>query len=688
MEKRPVQIDDALKMRVPSDPQISPDGSRIAFIVKTADVEKNRYHSHIFVVGTGELGTARQWTQGPGSESNPRWSPDGKYIAFTSKREEKNAQLYLLPTDGGEAEKVTDLPPGVIEEPVWSPDGNFIAFTFRPQDEERREDKTEERKKAKRSEPPRVITRRHFRAEGEGFLPREPFHLYVFSVADRSVTRLTDGDRDADTPCWSPDSARIAFTRNTAPDPDLAPSESELFVIPAQKPEQGYAEPDRVVTPPGPKSGLAWSPSGTHIAYLGHDRPHEVWGVSNTHPWAAALDNSGARDLAPGWDVTTGNTAIGDVNGNGASGPFWASDSESVYFLASDRGTVDVYRANLTGDGHPKRVTEGQHAVCGFGRDATGNLALLVATTADAGDVYLMPSGSPFFKRLTRLNGELFDGLNLPTPRYFEAPAPDGQTVPCWAILPPGYADDPTPRPTILYIHGGPHLMYAHVLFHEYQALAAQGYAVLYPNPRGSKGYGEAWTSAIRGNWGEPAQADCLACVDYAVGQGWADNERLGVAGGSYGGYLTGWIAGHSNRFRVAVAERGVFNLVSMAGTCDFVWRDGTNDGDAGYFRADTTANTDEYRRNSPLTYADTIHTPLLIVHSEGDLRCPIGQADEFFAALNQRGREVTYLRYGSEGNHNLSRSGPPDLRVDRQERITAFFDKHLKSDTEPTTYS
>ena len=246
---------------------------------------------------------------------------------------------------------------------------------------------------------------------------------------------------------------------------------------------------------------------------------------------------------------------------------------------------------------------------------------------------------------------------------------------PVLRALPPDFADDPRPRPTLLYIHGGPHLMYAHTLFHEYQALAARGYVVVYPNPRGSKGYGEAWTAGIKGNWGEPAQSDCEACLDYAIAQGWADAEKLGVVGGSYGGYLTGWIAGHSDRFKAAIAERGVFNLVSMAGTCDFVWRDHE------YFSSNMTNDTGDYQRNSPLTYADQITTPLLIIHSEGDLRCPIEQAEQFFAALVMRNRDVTFVRYGPESNHNLSRGGPPDLRADRQERIAEFFARYLKGD-------
>ena len=319
----------------------------------------------------------------------------------------------------------------------------------------------------------------------------------------------------------------------------------------------------------------------------------------------------------------------------------------------------EVVRVSLDQNAAPQKLTEDTHAITGFTADATGEmLALLRATPTDGGDLYVMNAAGEKseMRRLTDLNADLLQTLTLAPPIAFDAPSPEGHSVPCWAILPPDFDGDPRPRPTLLYIHGGPHLMYAHTLFHEYQALAARGYVVVYPNPRGSKGYGEAWTSAIKGKWGTPAQADCEACLDYAIHQGWADADKLGVVGGSYGGYLTAWMVGHSDHFKAAVAERGVFNLQSMAGTCDFVWRD------HDYFMANTTSDPDHYLENSPLTYADAITTPLLIIHSEGDLRCPIEQAEQLYSALVLRNRDVTFLRYGPESNHNLSRGGPPDF--------------------------
>jgi dipeptidyl aminopeptidase/acylaminoacyl peptidase len=674
LEKRTTTIDDLARLATPGDPQISPDGSRIAYVLKTTDLEKNRYFTHIWVVPAArDGGVPQQWTRsGVGGEERPRWSPDGSYLAFTSGREEKKAQLYLLPTNGGEAEKVTNLPSGNLGDVSWSPDGTRIAFTFRPIDEEWTEEAGEERKKAKKSSPPRMITRRHWREEGAGYTPRSPYRLQVFDLATRELTTFEpEGDRDAGSFCWSPDGTKLAVVRNTSDAPDLFPNATELFVYDAASPDTA---PTKLEAPLGPKHSLSWSPDGKYIAYLGHSKSEEMWGVTNHHPWIAALDGSGARDLTPNWDITCGSTAIGDIAGSGASGPFWAADSHSLLFLASDRGAVNVYRVSLDTDATPVRLTEGTHAVLGFTPDArTETLALLVGTPTDAGDIYTLSVGSAVFHRRTRINQTLLDEMDMPAPIYFEAPTAEGHTVPCWAVLPPDYADNPRPRPTIVYTHGGPHLMYAHVLFHEYQALASAGYVVLYPNPRGSKGYGEAWTGAIVGNWGPPAHDDALACLDYALAQGWTDAARVGAAGGSYGGFLTAWMVGHTDRFAAAVAERGVFNLHSMAGTCDFVWRDGY------YFGANTTDDPAGYLRNSPLTYAEEIKCPLLIVHSEGDLRCPIEQAEQLFAALLLRRREVAFLRYGAESNHNLSRGGPPDLRLDRQHQITAWFDKYLK---------
>lgn len=693
---RPLAVDDLSHIVTLSDPQISPGGERVAFVVKSMDVDRNKYFSHIHVVNVDGEAQPRQLTRGyEASEGQPRWSPDGRFLAFTSGRDNKRAQVFVLPVaDGGEAERVTDLPAGEIGDVlVWSPDGSRIAFTFRASDETFGAEATAEREKSNRSTPPREITRLHFREEGKGFLPHARFRLHVLDLTTRQVTLLptpgsqaSDEDtRDAGPFCWSPDGTRLAVVVNTAPDPDLTPGARDLFIVWASGEDRAAV---RLNCPSGPKSAPAWSPDGRYVAYLGHDRPDEIWGVTNVHPWAVPANTDGsARDLAPaGWDLTCGNITIGDTLGNGEGGPHWSDDSLSVVALVSDRGSVDVFRFARDGAAFPERLTRGEHAITGLtlgNSEGESAAALLLGTPGDAGDIYLLAlaksaaGGAAAPRRLTRLNEAVLNEARPLVPRTFEAPTPAGHVVPCWALLPPDRDDTPPPdgpRPTIVYVHGGPHLMHAHTLNGEYQTLASAGYVVLYPNPRGSKGYGESWTGAIRGNWGPPAHDDVLACLDYAVAQGWTDPARVGLAGGSYGGYLTAWMIGHTDRFACAVAERGVYNLHSMAGTCDFVWRD-----DRAYFNANATGDPAGYLSNSPLTYVDAITIPLLLIHSEGDLRCPIEQAEQFFAALRRQNKPVTFLRYGPEANHELSRGGPPDLRLDRLRRIQAFFDRHLK---------
>ncbi|WP_309723209.1 S9 family peptidase [Armatimonas sp.] len=453
--------------------------------------------------------------------------------------------------------------------------------------------------------------------------------------------------------CISPGGHLNAYTQNVADDPDRKAGATAIFT------EDSLGGDHKQVEHLGPVAGLCWSPDGKYLAFLGHDDPDEVWGTKNAHVWVVDVETGISRDLTPGWDVTAGDLALGEVYGRGDTGPVWESET-SLLFVASDRGEVGVYRIGL-GGGVPEKITPEGCSEVGVSV-AAGKIATLRMTGKDEGAVFV--DG----KRVSWNLGGFYEKLLFIEPKAFSV----GE-VPCFALIPEGDG----PFPTILYIHGGPHLMYGRWhLFHEYQALAAAGFAVLYPNPRGSKGYGEAWTGAIRDNWGAPAMDDCMACVDYAIAQGWSDPSRLAVMGGSYGGYLTAWIVGHTDRFACAIAERGVYNLQSFGGTTDFVQTDHS------YFLSNHTDDTESFRRNSPITYAGNVKTPLLVVHSEGDLRCPVSQGDEYFRAVKRTSSaEVSYLRFGPEASHELSRGGPPDLRIERQKRFHEWLRKHLISD-------
>ena len=650
MTKRPTEIDDLLRFVSPSEPRLSPDGSRVAFLVKTVDTVKNCYRVQLYLVDSDGSAPARCLTQGE-SVSCHRWAPDGRSLVFL-RAQDKKTQLWRLWLDGGEAECLTELPAGVVGDIAFSPEGRQLLFSFRPTNDADTEKAAEERKKNSVSTPPRVITRLRWRLEGSGFLPSATNHLYLHDLAAKTTSQITRGERDYLGFCWSPDGKSIAYLQNVAPDPDRLSGAIGLFIKTAEVMEPIPSGPI------GPKGNVTWSPDGQWLSFLGHENVDETWGTSNLHPWLVNVATGEARDLTPDWEVTAGDVALGEVYGRGDVGPFWSSESDALAFVASVRGEVGVYATRLEG-GLPHKFTPEGCSEVGVSI-ASGRTATLRLTPQDAGDIFVDDL------RLTELNAALTAEVAFTEPLAFSV-----GDVPCFALLPEG----PGPHPTLLYIHGGPHLMYGRWhLFHEYHALAAAGYVVLYPNPRGSKGYGEAWTNAIRGNWGEPAMRDCLACVDHAIAQGWSDPKRLAVMGGSYGGYLTAWTLGHTERFACAIAERGVYNLVSFGGTTDFLT------GEYDYFAGNHTDDTAELQRNSPLTYAPLVKTPLLVVHSEGDLRCPISQGDEYYRAVRRTSpAEVQYLRYGVDGSHELSRGGPPDLRLDRQKRFHAWLARYLK---------
>ncbi|MFM7322279.1 MAG: prolyl oligopeptidase family serine peptidase, partial [Armatimonadota bacterium] len=556
--RRGTVIEDLLRVAAPATPRLDPTGRTVAYVLRAVDGKRNAVIGRIHVVPADGSGESVAWTRGPGSESDPRWSPDGKWLGFVSTREEKVPALYRLPVAGGEASRMLELPEGSLGAWAFSPDGAWVAFTFRAADPERTRAAAEVRAKENRSTPPRLIERIQWRSEGAGFLPPERYRLGIAPVGGGDIRWLAgEPDRDIGDFAWTPDGAFLLHAIPAAEDPDRRGSDMQWRLVNVAS---GAA---RVVpAPPGPKESPVFAPDGATFAWMGHDDPDETWGVRNVHPWTTRVEDGHSIDLAAGTDVTAGDCTLGELWARGDQGPAW-DDAGRVFCLVSDHGRV--FLEAFTAEGVRERVAED---IGGFSVGG-GRTALLRHSAVDAGEVWVDEV------RLTDCNRDWLSEVRLVEPIRIEPPAPDGAPVPCFVLLPADHAQDPRPRPCLLYLHGGPHLMYGERrLFHEYQALAAAGYVVLFPNPRGSKGYGEAWTRAIEGDWGDPAMHDVLACVDHAVAAGWADPDRLGILGGSYGGYLTAWVVGRTDRFKAAAPERGVYDLVSMAGTTDFAWRD------------------------------------------------------------------------------------------------------------------
>lgn len=662
--KRPITAEDLLTLQSVGDPQIAPDGQRVAFVRRHVDIEKNKSRSEIWIGPSDASAPPRRWTGGAWSDGEPRWSPDGSQIAFTSDRVDEKSQIYLLPAGGGEARALTKLEEGSAQSLHWSPDGTKLAFLFRATPEADTKKAVEERKTKGLSSPPRVHTRLFYRLDGFGYWDDSFWQVWIVDAQTGESTAITTGDFSCGDICWSPDGRTIAFLSDRRPDWDAErESQTDIWTVSA-----AGGELTRLVSPQGEKHGLTWSPDGRQFAYAGNPDPLDQWGTRNEHVYMLPVGGGeAARDLTGEMDKAVGFLTISDTADLGGGNLLaWGRDGR-IFFPVSENGDTRLYCRKADGQMNP--LTPPGQNIGGYSVGADlRTLALTLGSSTGPQEVFTatLDADELALHPLSDLNRDWLNGIQLQTPE------PLTGNVPGWILTPPNFQADGT-APLVLYIHGGPHLQYGNTLFHELQWLAAQGYVVAYSNPRGSKGYGEMHTGAIKGDWGGPALEDVLSVVDEVIGRGYADPKKLAIMGGSYGGYLTAWAVGHSDRFACAIADRLVGNIHSMAGTSDFPWSHGT------YYKGNAWDDPSDLWRNSPLAFAGKINTPLLLIHSDGDLRCPVSQAEEMFAALRLQKKTVEFVRYPGETSHGLSRSGPPDLRLDRLRRNLVWLDKYLK---------
>ena len=650
---RAVEPLDITRVRWVSDARIAPDGDRVAFVVTTLDEPRDEYLSNVWVVDTSG-GPPRRFTTGSKRDRDPRWSPDGRWLAFLSERDGlegaagKKPQLYVMPAAGGEPTRLTALANGAGE-PVWSPDASRLAFVARVGGWQEPESEEEKRK----SKPARVITTLKYKLNGEGFVYDRRPHVFVVGIDGGALVQITDGDWLHADPAWSPDGEWLAFASARHHEHDLD-DRSDIYVVPAKG-----GTPRRLTPTNGPAAQPVWSPDGGTIAYVGRKGVHAFGDnmrlyrvpVAGGEPECLTAELDRSLAMRPSW------------NGDGA-----------IMFIVEERGDAHVWRVAGDGRGAPRRVIGGTRAVSSVSASRDG--AMLAFTASDVttpAEVFVANADGTAERRLTEVNAGWRATVTPSAVERFTVERA-GFPLDVWIMKPFGFTPG-RKYPALLNVHGGPHAQYGHVFFDEFQVYAGAGYVVVFTNPRGSQGCGEAFTRAVVGDWGGGDVDDVMAALDAALARSdFIDRERLGIMGGSYGGFLTSWIVGHTDRFRAACSERAVNNQLTMFGTSDIgVWFQLQECGGGEL----PWENPARWAERSPLTYVPDIRTPLLIIHSEDDLRCPISEAEQLFVALKKLGRDVTFVRFPDE-NHELTRSGKPRHRLERFRILLDWFGKHL----------
>jgi dipeptidyl aminopeptidase/acylaminoacyl peptidase len=646
---RPLNLTDLARLRDVADPNLSPDGAWVAYTVTRVDTATDKRDADVWMARTDGSQNLRITTN-PASETRPRFSPDGKYLSFLSGRNEDdgNAQLWLLNRAGGEAEKVTKLK-GSVSDYIWSPDGQRLALIIRDADPD---SLTAAQKAKKKTAPPIVIDRFQFKKDVDGYLNNQRQHLYVFDVATRRLTNLTPGVYDENLPAWSPDSKQLVFSSKRGPDPDRHDN-YDLFLIDAQP--GATARPllttDVPESAPNYGSRPAFSPDGRRIAFVqGGPKEQLVYALHQL----MVVDVAGgpARALTAGLDRNT-------------TQPQWSADGKSVYFLLEDDRAESLMRVGASG-GKIEKVLAGPRQVGDFDMAAKGTTVVLSSQPQQPTEVFALDKKGGL-RPLSKQNDAWLKGVSLGSVEPIQAKSKDGTLVSGFIIKPVGYQAG-RKYPTILRIHGGPVSQFGYGFAFEWQYFAANGYAVVVANPRGSSGRGLEYSKAIYADWGNKDTDDVLAVVDYTVAQGLADPTRLGVGGWSYGGIMTDQVIARDQRFKAAVSGASIANVLAGYGTDQYIRDYETELGTPWQ-------NPDVYMRVSyPFFHADKIHTPTLFVCGEKDFNVPLLNTEQMYQALKSLNVPTQLVIYPGQF-HGVT---TPSYVKDRYVRYLGWYNKYL----------
>ncbi len=656
--KKTIEKEDLYKLSSVASPILSPDGQEALAIRTIMDQDKNKYLSYLIHIDL-QSNEIAQWTFGEERISALSFSSDGQTIAFLSTRN-KQKQLFLLSKKGGEAKQLTNFANGVNSY-LWDPNNEEIWFTANVQEEKEFTDEKENNN----DEFPNayIVDGMQYKLNGVGLKPQKSYsQIGKITISNGKVSRFIKDTYDYSLQAISHNGRSLVVGVNRTKDPDNDWHSPIILIDIVSKKETIIANEE------GNFGGAVFSLDDQYIAYEGSDFVYKNAGHANLFIYD--IENNYNWNLTESLDLPVGDYCVGDLQqGVFAPSLIW-TEANDLYFQLSTYGDVRLYYATLEGAIYPASP-EDEH-VYGYDVSRKGDTAILaISNPVFPGELFTYDIAQDKRQQITHFNDAWLEDVNIVKPQPIIYEGKDHWTIHGWLMKPANYIEG-NKYPLVVEIHGGPHTMYANTFFHELQLLAAQGYGVLYVNPRGSHGYSQQFVDACRNDYGGGDYEDIMAGLDYVLTQNeWIDETRLGVTGGSYGGFMTNWIVGHTNRFKAAVTQRSISNWVSFFGVSDIgyyftKWQIGQDMGDA-----ETLWN------HSPLKYAKNIETPLLILHGENDDRCPIEQAEQLYITLKSMGKVTQFVRF-PKADHNLSRTGMPNLRQQRLEQIVEWFKKYL----------